>query len=1496
MPIPLNPSNEAEQLGAVAAYGTLDKGSEMELDSVAEIAAQLCGAPIAWVSLVDDTHERIKGHFGFVPEGIHRGISLGAFALDGPDVVVVLNAAQDERFADHPLVVGEPRIKFYAAAPLRSPQGEVVGALAVMDLHVRELSEGQRSGLKRLSRQVMTYLEQRREIGALKLEQAQLRQRKTRLRQSDRRLVDIVTRMTEACFALDRQWRFTFVNDRCETLLRRRRGEILGRTIWDVFGKLVGTPIEQQYRRAMAERVPVSFESYSPIAERWLDVRLIPTEEGLGAFLLDIHERKILEVERQKFVSLAENSHEFIGMSDLEGIPFYVNEAARRMMGAETRAEAQFKPVSEYFFPEDQAYILNEFLPRALAEGHAETEVRFRHFKTGAAVWMIYHVFTIRDASGVVIGFATVSRDISERKRVEEALRAREEHAQSLLQLSQQLERTLTSADVLRACREAVQRTLGLNVAWFYMLSEDERSMRLTVADDGLSGRVHPRAGEVLMIAGDAMLEEIVSANHLVLVEDARTDPRTNKDIVAKMQNRTIMNMPIVLAGKRIGAVGTGTYGDEGVRHFSAAEREFFAALASRAAAALDRVFAFEKRQSAEDRLRESAKFTNDVLDSLTANIAVLDAQGTIVRVNAAWERFARENAPSPEETRPFVGLNYFAACLEAPQVTDAELALKSAEGIRSVLSGESRTFTLEYPCHSPSREAWFVMHVSRLSGAQAGAVVAHEDITERKQAEQAVRTSEERVQTVIKHMTDGLVMARLDGQLVHWNPAALEMHGFMSDKEWCRGVAEFESVFEIRTLDGQLVPFTEWPMPRLMRGEILRGLDLRLRRIGGDWERVFRYSGAIVREPSGERLIFLTMADITAHRLAEESLESSRRFLSEVIENSGSLIFVKDREGRYQLVNRKWEETTGRSRTDVLGATDADVFAEDDARRFRAVDLSIMETGQSQTVEESLSEGERVRSFLSVKFPLKDAAGHISGVCGMTAEITERKEAEEKLREQATLLDKAQDAILVRTLEHEVKYWNKSAERLYGWTAEEAVGRSVEGLLYNDATAFLAANEITLTKGEWIGEIEQFTKDGRALVVEGRWTLVRDEQGNPKSVLAINTDLTERKKLEEQFLRAQRMESIGTLAGGIAHDLNNVLGPILMSLELLKMRFPDRESQQLISIISASGERGAAMVKQVLSFARGVTGERLEVQVRHLVNDIARIINETFLKHVEIRTIIPHDLWTVIGDATQLHQVLLNLCVNARDAMPNGGVLTISAENVMLDAQYAGLNAEAAPGPYVSLQVEDSGTGIPSEILEKIFDPFFTTKETGKGTGLGLATTLAIVKSHGGFIRVYSEVGRGTRFKTYLPATESTGNSEAVRAAELPRGKGECILIVDDEASVRQITQQTLEAFGYRVIVACDGAEALSIYAPRQAEIAAVVTDMMMPIMDGPALIQVLQRMNPKMPILAASGLVAEGQVARAARLGIKHFLPKPYTAETLLKNLKQALAGGAD
>ena len=503
-----------------------------------------------------------------------------------------------------------------------------------------------------------------------------------------------------------------------------------------------------------------------------------------------------------------------------------------------------------------------------------------------------------------------------------------------------------------------------------------------------------------------------------------------------------------------------------------------------------------------------------------------------------------------------------------------------------------------------------------------------------------------------------------------------------------------------------------------------------------------------------------------------------------------------------------------------------------------------------------------------------------------------ERQETDARLREQATLLDKARDAILVRDLNHNILYWNQSAERFYGWRADEALGRSVRDLLYHNPAPFDAACEKLMATGEWTGELEQVTKAGAMVTISGHWSLVRDEEGNPHSVLAINSDITERKKVEAQHMRAQRMESIGTLAGGIAHDLNNMLAPIMMSIELLKMNERDPQRIELLTTIEGSAKRGADMVRQVLSFARGVEGRQMDVRVGLLIGEIKKIAEDTFLKSIEVRTKVPPDLWLVQGDPTQLHQVLLNLCVNARDAMPNGGTLTLSACNLMLDEQYAGTNIEAKPGPHVAIHVEDTGTGIPPEVLERIFEPFFTTKEVGRGTGLGLSASTAIIKSHGGFIRVYSEVGMGSRFQIYLPALTEQGAAENdIAPVELPRGKDELILVVDDEAAVRQITRQTLEAFGYRVVSASDGVEGASVYAKHREEIAIVLTDMMMPLMDGPTMIQVLLRMNPKVRIIAASGLNANGMVAKATHAGIKHFIPKPYTAETLLKTLREVL-----
>lgn len=517
-----------------------------------------------------------------------------------------------------------------------------------------------------------------------------------------------------------------------------------------------------------------------------------------------------------------------------------------------------------------------------------------------------------------------------------------------------------------------------------------------------------------------------------------------------------------------------------------------------------------------------------------------------------------------------------------------------------------------------------------------------------------------------------------------------------------------------------------------------------------------------------------------------------------------------------------------------------------------------------------------------------------------LTRETQERRKLEKQHREQASLLDKARDAIIVRDLDHHITYWNKSAERIYGRPAAEALGRSLADLVYPDPIEFFHATEQVLQRGDWVGELRQAGKTGQSLIIEGRWTLVRDENGEPQSILEIDTDITQQKKLEQQYLRAQRLESIGTLAGGIAHDLNNVLAPIVMSIDLLKHAIPDQRGQEVLAIIAGSAKRGADLISQVLTFARGKEGRRNEVSPQSLVNDIERIIGDTFPKAIAIRTEICPGLWTLLGDSTQLHQVLLNLCVNSRDAMPDGGRITIKAENLTLDQHFATMNLGARAGRYVLLEVEDTGSGIPHAIIDNIFDPFFTTKEVGQGTGLGLSTCQAIVKGHGGFIRVFSELGIGTRIQVYIPAQAEAGglSPEPCDAGEpeLPRGNGETVLVVDDEEPIRQITRQTLEACGYRVLLAGDGQQAVNLYSRHQQQIDVVLTDMMMPVMDGASTIRSLLKLNPGLVSIAASGITTGEYVKKAMQTGVKLFLPKPYTAATLSKALRQVLVSEDD
>ncbi|MDJ0621180.1 MAG: PAS domain S-box protein [Calothrix sp. MO_192.B10] len=505
-----------------------------------------------------------------------------------------------------------------------------------------------------------------------------------------------------------------------------------------------------------------------------------------------------------------------------------------------------------------------------------------------------------------------------------------------------------------------------------------------------------------------------------------------------------------------------------------------------------------------------------------------------------------------------------------------------------------------------------------------------------------------------------------------------------------------------------------------------------------------------------------------------------------------------------------------------------------------------------------------------------------------VTRDITQQKLAEQKIREQAALLDIAVDAILVQDIDGTILFWNQGAANIYRWQSQEALGKKACQLLYKEtSTQWEDVTSKVMGRGSWLGELSQITKDGKEIIVESRWTLVRDDNGNPKSMLIVNTEITQKKQLEIQLLRSQRLESIGTLAGGIAHDLNNVLSPILMSVQMLRMKLPQQQHQQLLQMLENNVKRGASLVQQVLSFARGVEGKRTPVQVQQLLAEIEQIITRTFPKSIICHTDVQADLWMISGDPTQIHQVLMNLVVNARDAMPDGGYLRIYAENRVIDEQYSQINIDAKPGNYIVITVEDTGIGIPSAIQERIFEPFFTTKTVGEGTGLGLSTALGIIKNYGGFVNMHSQEDKGTQFQVYLPSLTNGENDPPCRAIIPLKGRGELILVVDDEAVIREITRSSLEQHNYRVLTAKDGVEAVSIYAKKQQEISLVLLDMLMPHLDGTIAIRTLQKINPHVKIIAISGLMGDRKIAEVQDMGVKAILSKPCTAQELLRTI---------
>jgi PAS domain S-box-containing protein len=902
-----------------------------------------------------------------------------------------------------------------------------------------------------------------------------------------------------------------------------------------------------------------------------------------------------------------------------------------------------------------------------------------------------------------------------------------------------------------------------------------------------------------------------------------------------------------------------------------------------------------QKRNQAEQALRESEERFRQLAENITESVFWMSEprEPHLLYVSPTYERIWGRSCESVYSN--------FEGWLEAIHPEDRQrvqsvffeqaICGKYDEEYRIVRPDGSLRWIRDrgFPIANDSGEPYRIVGIAEdISARKQAEERIHLQASELSRANDALQAYADELEELYNHAPCGYHTLDKDGIFIRINDTELNMLGYERDE--VVGKLKFPDL-----LTPESVQVFQENFPFFQQRGSVRDLEFQMIRKDGTILPVSLNATAI-KDLQGNYIMSRSVViDISDRLRSEKELRDSEARYRLLFENNPNPMWVFDQETLFFLaVNQAAIAHYGYSREEFLSMTIAHIHLSDDIDPLCQTILTLTPGNNYTGVWKHLKkDGSLIDvEILAHSFSFADKQADLV----LANDITARLQAEQKIHEQAALLDVATDAILVRDLEHCILFWNQGAERLYGWQAEEVLGKNAIELLYQSEETLPQFEDIQTTliqKGRWQGEFQHIGKNNKTIIVESRWTLVRDKAGLPKSILTVSTDITAKKQLEAQFLRAQRLESLGTLASGIAHDFNNILTPIMAATQLLPLKSSnlDESSQQLLKLIEDSAKRGASLVKQILAFARGVEGKRVPLQVRHLLAEVVQVAKQTFPKAIEIYTDIPTtDLWTVSADATQLHQVFMNLCVNARDAMTDGGIFRLSAENVFVDEAYTQMNLEARVSPYVAITISDTGVGISPELLERIFDPFFTTKEPGKGTGLGLSTVLGIVKNHEGFVKVYSEVGKGSQFQVYLPASEEAA-IQPVEELELLTGQGELILVVDDEPLIQEVTKTSLEERKYRTLVANDGIEAIALYAEHKHEICLVLMDIMMPSMDGLTAIRALQKLNSQVRVIATSGLISNHQLAQVTSIGVKAFLSKPYTMKELLDTIQQVL-----
>ncbi len=1150
------------------------------------------------------------------------------------------------------------------------------------------------------------------------------------------------------------------------------------------------------------------------------------------------HGESALRESQRLIQEIADVTPEIIVIYDLdEQRSVYVNRQLSNILGYTTGQLTELKP-KDWVVPDDYPHLEELFKRlRGSADGEVlELEYRARHAQGG--VRWLHSELTVfaRHEAGEARQVLITSHDVTHRRRAEEALRQSEERYRDLVE----------NSGLLIGTHDVEGRFLNVNQpTWKFFGVGSAQELEGRRISDLLPSSARARF--------DEYLQRVVkegSAQGVIRVQLANNEERLleyDNSLRQDVQGRIV------------------------IRYIARDVTE---------------------RQQSERKIRESEERFRLIAEKSTDMIGRYSVTGDTLYVSPAITRIL---GYEPEEC---TGRSFY----EFFHAEDVETVRRA----HTSLLESPATQNVTYRCrHKDGHYVWCESNARLIrqpsngsNGKKANApqeiLAITRDVSERQQADEALRESEERYRDLFENANDIVFTTDLEGNFTSFNKAGELITGYTRAEVVEQGTLEsFTQSFRKAVLEmlenrtsGKSKTRYELALTSKEKQELILELSVRLITKSG--------------KPVGVQAI---ARDITERKRADEEraklvkqLEAERTLLQAVLRQMPAGVLIAEApSGQVILVNEQAAKIMRRPVNDLRNGVKFEAFRLE-GKRYKVDEWPLtraIKEGETVTAEQlQIRRSDGALITLQVEAaPIRNRRGRIVAGVMAFSDITERRLSEEQIREQAALLNSAQDAIAVLDLEGRVLFWNHGAERLYGWASAEVLNQHLSEVLDAESAAQQSAEMFRelLEKGGWSGELRQHTKDKREIIVESRWTLVRDDSYKPKSVLVINTDLTSRKQLESQVLRMQRLESIGSLASGIAHDLNNALAPILMALHTLQQRFTDPNSQHWLSLIRKSAERSRDLVDQVLTFARGASGARLPLELNELLLDLATILKETLPKNIKLEVSVPDDLWPIVGDKTQVHQVLMNLCLNARDAMPQGGQLSIKAENVQLKQQDIWTHEGVKPGPFVRLTIADTGTGMPPEVLDRIFEPFFTTKEQGKGSGLGLSTSSGIVRGHGGFIEVKSELSKGSRFTVCLPADEDALDWPA--EPEKEEEQGDLILVVDDEPTLLEVTQATLETAGYRVLAVSNGQEALAVYREQHKKIKAVLTDMAMPGMDGLAASQAMQAINPEVKIIATSGLRSQQNIEDAKRTGVQAVLWKPYTADELLDKLAEVL-----